>query len=123
MVSDWEGILADFDLNSVDDVNVMRISGLMAHSDSGVFRVMLEKATAGTEPSSLIIDLTDLEFICSTGMSLLVQYQRMMDEAGRRMVTTGMSGTVRETVEICGIDKLISTSATVDAALDGLSAV
>lgn len=117
---DHKGIVADFDLGKSGDVMVMRISGLLAHSDCGVFRVMLDKATRETSPAALIVDLGELEFICSTGMSLLVQYQRALADEGRRMVTTGLSGAVQETIEICGVDKLLDRSGTVDVAIGQL---
>lgn len=109
--------MAKFDLSSLGDVIVVRVSGLMVHSDCSTFRTMLDNAVRGTDPAPLVIDLSGLEFICSNGMSLLVQYQRAMEEDGRNMVTTGLSGTVRETVEICGIDKLLKTSGSLDAAV------
>ena len=112
--------MADFDLDSVGDVAVIRISGLLAHSDCGVFRVMLDRATREAAPAGLVVDLGDLEFICSTGMSLLVQYQRALADEGRRMVTTGLSGAVQETIEICGVDKLLDRSGTVDVAIGQL---
>lgn len=112
--------MADFDLDNVGDVVVVRISGLLAHSDCGVFRVMLDKATRETAPAPLVVDLGNLEFICSTGMSLLVQYQRALADEGRRMVTTGLSGAVQETIEICGVDKLLDRSGTVDVAIGQL---
>lgn len=113
--------MAKFDLSSLGDVIVLRVSGLLAHSDCVNFRAMLNRAVRGTEPAPLVIDVSGLEFICSNGMSLLVQYQRTMHEAGRGMVTTGLSGTVRETVEICGIDKLLTTCGSLEAAIDKVS--
>ena len=79
---------------------------------------MLEKATKETGPAPLIVDFSGLEFICSTGMRLLVQFQRELEKSDRRMVTSGLSGTVAETMAICGIDKLLATSTTVGAAVE-----
>ena len=55
-------------------------------------------------------------------MSLLVQCQRAMEQKGRFMVTTGLYGAVRETVEICGIDKLLTTTGSIDSAVDQVAA-
>ena len=108
--------MAKFNLTRVGEVTVLHVSGLLTHANSCNFRLMLEDALGESDAAPLIVDLTGLEFICSTGMRLLVQYQRLFEETDRRMVTTGLSGTVAETMEICGIDKLLTTSGSVSAA-------
>ena len=61
----------------------------------------------------VIIDLSGLEFICSAGMRLLVQFERTLDAQGRRMIAAGLRGTARETIEMCGIFDLLSTAPSV----------
>ena len=114
--------MASFDLNASSGVRLLRISGPLFHGDCGAFRGVLEKAVRQDEGTTLIVDLAELEFICSAGMSLLVQFERALAEDGRRMVTVGMQGTVRETVEMCGIDALLTTRPNVDEALAEVTA-
>ena len=115
---DSKGInLASFDLGTSSGARLLRISGPLFHGDCGAFRGVLEKAVREHAATSLIVDLSELEFICSAGMSLLVQFERALNEDGRKMLTVGMQGTVLETVEMCGIDQLLTTRPNVDAAL------
>ncbi len=113
--------LAKFDLITEDDFSVLRVSGTLAHSDYDSFRDALDGATMDSK-SSVIVDLSSLDFICSAGMSLLVQFERTLHKTGRRMMTTGLRGTVRETVEMCGIDKLLTTEMSIDSAKGSLGA-
>ncbi len=114
--------MAEYVLSTSMGAGLLEISGPMFHSDCGAFRAVLEKAVRGEHTASLIVDLSALEFICSAGMSLLVQFERALIEDGRQMVTVGMQGTVLETVEMCGIDQLLTTRPNVDAALDEVRA-
>ena len=113
--------MADFDLRTAPHARLLRVNGPLAHGDCTAFRGALERVTNGASTGPVIVDLSGLEFICSAAMSLLVQYERSLAKAGRRMVTAGMCGTVRETVEMCGIDELLTTSPTVEDALAGLA--
>ncbi len=114
--------MASFELGISSGARLLRISGPLFHGDCGAFRGVLEKAVRQENENTLIVDLSELEFICSAGMSLLVQFDRALTEEGRRMVTVGMQGTVLETVEICGIDQLLTTRPNVDAALSDVHA-
>lgn len=112
--------LAVFNLSTAEEARLLKISGPLAHGDCDAFRSALEEATGESRSAPLIIDMSGLEFICSAGMSLLVHYERAMTSNGRRMVTAGLQGAALETVEMCGIGSLLTTSPTVDAALADL---
>ena len=61
----------------------------------------------------MVIDLSGLEFISSAGMRLLVQFERTLAAEGRPMITAGLHGTPRETIEMCGIFELLTTAPSV----------
>ena len=77
--------LAEFDLSSEGGVLVMRVGGLMTHSDSGVFRVMLEKAVRDTGPTPLIE-----EYVASTPRKQpsTRPARSQLDGSGRRRIST-----------------------------------
>ena len=114
--------MAVFNLSTAEDARLLKISGPLAHGDCDAFRSALEEASGQSRSGPLIVDMSGLEFICSAGMSLLVQYERALGKTGRRMVTAGLQGAALETVEMCGIGSLLTTSPSVDAALDDLEA-
>jgi anti-anti-sigma factor len=105
--------LAGFHLDTHDDFRVLEVSGPLAHSDSDAFREALDQTARLAAGHGVVIDLSRLEFICSAGMRLLVQFERTLDAQGRRMVTAGLRGTARETIEMCGIFDLLTTAPSV----------
>jgi anti-sigma B factor antagonist len=66
----------------------------------------LEEELARIDGSTLIVlDLTDLEFIDSTGLGVLVKaHQRVRDE-GTRLVVVHDGGQVKRLLELTGLDQ------------------
>lgn len=54
----------------------------------------------------VILSLTDLEFIDSAGIRLLVKLHRQVSGGNRILIACGMSGSVRRLFSIMGVDKL-----------------
>ena len=68
-------------------------------------------------PATLVVDMSQTTFCDSAGVNALVRVYRQARAAGVpvRLVITGSA--VRRVLAITGVDRLISTFATVDAAL------
>ena len=118
----WMRDVAVFGLNACDEFPVLEVAGPLVHADAEAFRVALDEVADGSRGADVIVDLSGLEFICSAGMRLLVQYERALTDKGGRMVTTGLSGTARETIEMSGIFALLTTAPSVGAAIRQLQA-
>ena len=114
--------MAVFSQRTRDRFRVLEVAGSLVHSDSEGFRKALECVSRPGVREPVIIDLSSLDWICSAGMRLLVQCERALDKNDLPMMTVGLQGNARETIEICGIDKLLSIAPTVDAAIEELRA-
>jgi len=112
--------LAAYTLTRRNRVRVLEVSGAVNHAGACRFRAELDRLTADPEAGPVIVDLGALEMISSAGMRLLVQCQRSLAERGTRMVTVGLCGIARETVEMCGIDRLLETAPSLQDALESL---
>lgn len=86
----------------------------MDHGAAMIFKERLDEAVHVQCRSPLIVDLSGLDMICSAAMRLLVQYQRRLEDDGRKMVTVGLQGAARETVEMCGMDTLLATAPSIE---------
>jgi len=56
----------------------------------------------------LTIDLTDVEFIDSSGLGVLLGRYRRLKPAGRHLSLTGVRPAVRSVLELAGLDAIIS---------------
>ena len=65
-------------------------------------------AEAALLPSTLIVDLTEVTFMDSSGLSALIGCWRQMQEQGGRLVVVGATGEVLEVFRLTRLDCLIS---------------
>ncbi len=82
----------------------------------------LEDAIAAGD-ASVLIDLTECEFIDSTGIALIVRAWQRLDrngDGGGRVVICGASDQVRRVLEITGLELSIPLHGTRDEALAAL---
>jgi len=63
---------------------------------------------AGRGPEVLIVDLSRVQFMSSTGIRILVMAWRRAQLMGGDLVITGCSDLVARVLRICGVDKLIT---------------
>ena len=61
----------------------------------------------GDDVSELILDFTELEYISSLGLRVLLLAQKSMKEKKKRMVIKNMGESVREIFEMTGIINLM----------------
>ncbi|MEM7190510.1 MAG: STAS domain-containing protein [Pseudomonadota bacterium] len=113
--------MAVYSFTRQENVRVLRVSGPLEQPDAQTFKAELERATTAAGAMPIIVDLSRLEKIGSAAMRLLAQFTKRMAERGQAMITVGMSGVVREVVEMCGMDTLLKIAPTTDEALADLS--
>lgn len=72
------------------------------------------------QPAVVIVDLTEVEFLASAGMTvLLTAHQQIGDTAQFAVVADGPA--VARPLRLIGVDKLVTIHATLDAALQASS--
>jgi anti-sigma B factor antagonist len=68
----------------------------------------------------LIVDLSGLRYIDSSGIRALVDAHRLFTTVKRQMVLAATMGTVKKVVNIVGVDQMVPMFPTVDGALSAL---
>lgn len=95
---------------------VIRLSGEVDLSSAGLLSEQFE-AIAGREPTSVILDATNVTFIDSTGLHALVEGKRILHERGSQIFLVP-SRQVRRVLELVFPDPLFASRlSTVDEAL------
>jgi anti-sigma B factor antagonist len=59
------------------------------------------------EVRDVIVDVTDLEFIDSTGLGVILGAMRRLREGGGTLQIAGATGTVKRVLEVTDLDKVI----------------
>jgi anti-sigma B factor antagonist len=85
-------------------------------SRSPTLREALKKAHAG-RPQRLIVDLSEVDYMDSSGVATLVEALQTARRTDTRMVLSGMKEKVRSIFEIARLDTVFAIAPDVDAAL------
>ncbi|BBD09136.1 STAS domain-containing protein [Desulfovibrio ferrophilus] len=88
----------------------MDSAGVQAASDE--FKGLVTSAGRNT-----VIDMSGVEFMASVGMRLFIEAQKNLDEKGAKLVLAAARPLVEEGLRIAGIDKMVTTTSDVPAAM------
>jgi anti-anti-sigma factor len=107
-----------------DGVRVIAVRGELDLSTASDLEGPLEDAVASGD-ASVLIDLSDCEFIDSTGIALIVRAWQRLDrsaegEGSGRVVICSDNAQVRRVLEITGLELSIPIHGTRDEALSAL---
>lgn len=97
-----------------DDVHV-RVAGEVDLHTSPVLRERL-LALLDHGPQRVIVDLSEVAYVDSSGVGTLVELKRRLDRSGGRVVLVGMQPRVRSVFEITRLDRFFTVVATLDEA-------
>jgi len=105
-------------------VRVIAVRGELDLGSAPDLEPALEEATADGD-ASVLIDLSECEFIDSTGIALLVRAWQRIDRAAEgegegRLVICSDNRQVRRVLEVTGLEHSISIHASCDQALAAL---
>ena len=107
-----------FELKQVGNVHVARLQGRLDSANSPELERGLRELTE-TGGARLLFDLTDLDYISSAGLRVLLLAAKQLRAATPpgRLVMAGVRGNVREVFEMSGFLTLFPVADSVDAAV------
>jgi anti-anti-sigma factor len=103
-------------VDEVDGAIVVRLGGELDLYNAEQVRAALAGAIA-REPARLVIDVTQVEFLDSTALSVLVEARRKLSAGQLRLA--GPPPDTRRALEVSGLDRHLNVHDTVDDALRG----
>ena len=68
-------------------------------------------------PPRVVVDLTDVSYIDSSGLAVLIVGMKQVEEYGGKFALAGLQNDVRSILETARLDQLFATYPHVDAAL------
>ncbi|MFC9439661.1 STAS domain-containing protein [Nocardia sp. NPDC057030] len=113
MSADGKAKSLDTDVRSVDSARILSLNGEIDMASAPQFQAAVDDALRD-QPSTLVIDLSRVEFFGSAGLSVLLVAAETLPAGQVRVVA---SPPVRRPIEVTGLDKLLSVHNTVDEAL------
>ena len=107
-------------LEQSDDegVKLVRVSGSL--TQQGVTDVGPAFSAAMRGGGSVVVDLSGVDVIATTGITMLLVADRELKQSGGRMVIAGTRGVVRDVLLRCRLDKVLSLAPTPDAGVESV---
>ncbi|MEV6483493.1 STAS domain-containing protein [Streptomyces sp. NPDC051576] len=103
--------------DTVDDTLVVAAAGEIDQESCGSLRDALEPP-GGIAPH-VVLDLSDVTFMDSSGINVLIAVHRALTEADGWLRLAGATPPVLRIIQLVGIDGIIDCYPTVQKALDG----
>ncbi len=93
---------------------MLALKGELDVSSSAALEEELQRVNGA---SVIVLDLTDLEFIDSTGLGVLVKTHQRLREEGDQLAIVEGSGQVKRLLELTGLDRQLTLIASVEELL------
>ena len=89
-----------------DEVVTVFVRGEIDLIESGELRAVLADACAGSH-RTVIVDLTQVGFMGSSGMGVLARQSHELETAGRHLQLTGCPERLRRAFQVTGLDQVL----------------
>ncbi|OBH74816.1 anti-anti-sigma factor [Mycobacterium scrofulaceum] len=100
------------------DAVVLQVSGVVDIITAPSLATHIDVALAGT-PAVLVIDLTEVDFLSSAGITVLVEVHRLTENSPTSLRVAADGSATSRPLRIVGLDEFIDLYPTVDEALAG----
>ena len=98
-----------------DRIHVFHLTGAIELHNAAALRSRLQMKAARRCPA-LILDLSGVPYIDSTGLALLIEYLRDAEAFGGYFVLAGLTSSVRQIFDVVQLDKALPICRDVDEA-------
>lgn len=102
-------------IKSLDDTIIAEISGDLDGSTASVAQQQVRAAIKGD--SRVIVDLTNVPYMSSAGLRMLLSTYRQVTNLGGRIVFVGVVDEIKDTMEVTGFLKFFTLTETIDDAM------
>lgn len=86
------------------------LSGEIDHHSALLLRQEIDLAVRENNPSELILDFSEVSFMDSSGIGLVMGRYRVMNESGGTVTIHNPSPNIKKVMKLSGIEKLASIS-------------
>ncbi len=93
-------------INSKGEVLTVYLQGEIDHHSAAQMRAEIDKAVSFNMPSLLILDFSDVTFMDSSGIGLVMGRYKNLQKSGAKLNLMGLSGNNYKIMKLAGIDRL-----------------
>ena len=95
-----------FELSPIGDTLTVNLRGEIDHHTARIFREEIDRALLRESPRVLTLDFSEIGFVDSSGIGLIVGRLEMAREIGATLTLSGLSQRLCRLLELSGVDRL-----------------
>lgn len=92
---------------SAQDKLIVSLDGEIDHHSAAEIREELDKMIAVSRPKVMVLELSGIDFMDSSGLGLVLGRYRRLNEMGSQMVIKNPGARTEKILAMAGVDKLI----------------
>lgn len=92
---------------SAQDKLIVSLDGEIDHHSAAEIREGLDKMIAVNRPKIMVLELSGIDFMDSSGLGLVLGRYRRLNEMGSQMVIKNPGARTEKILAMAGVDKLI----------------
>ena len=92
---------------SAQDKLIVSLDGEIDHHSAAEIREWLDKMIAVSRPKVMVLELSGIDFMDSSGLGLVLGRYRRLNEMGSQMVIKNPGARTEKILAMAGVDKLI----------------
>lgn len=93
-------------IKTENDITVAKINGDLDHHTAKFIRGEIDREIAAEHPVRLIIDFSEVTFMDSSGIGLIMGRYKLMQDLGGDVVVASPPAYIKKVLRLAGIDKL-----------------
>lgn len=101
-----------------NEILIVEVSGRL---DSGTYEQLGQKMNELTAEKKIILDFTNLDYISSAGLRIVLMNAKKMKKTGGEFRVCGMKDFIREIFDIAGFSKILNIDKSLAASLEQLA--
>ncbi len=110
--------MIEIDVKQEDKVTIVELHGRL--DSEGARKVRDELMPVAEAGSRVLLDMSDVDYMSSAGLRVLLMFYRKVDATAGAIVMTGLNQRIRDVMEMTGFLDFFSTSETREEALQAL---
>ena len=89
-----------------EDVLTVRLTGEIDHHSAGGWRTAIDREAVCCHPRRLVLDFSDVSFMDSSGIGLVMGRYKLMRSWDGELRLTGLSRRLRQMMTLAGMERL-----------------
>ena len=93
-------------IENTEGIMRAKLSGEIDHHLAADMRRSLDDAILREKPQALLLDFSDVTFMDSSGIGLVMGRYKLINQSGGELEVTGTSPQIRKVMKLAGLDRL-----------------